>query len=290
VRALLATAAAPHVALGEAPEPEPEPSRGEALVRVRATSLNRGEVLDLPGRPAGSVPGWDIAGVVERAAADGGGPRAGARVVGLVRAGAWAELAAVPAGALALLPDAVSDARAATLPTAGLTALRSLELAGLVLGRRVLVTGANGGVGRMAVQLARGGGAEVTGLVRGLEIEGEYDVIVDAVGGPVFGRAIEHLAPHGLVVNLATQGDGPVAFRPTRFDRAHGARIHTLDLFDELRRPGGAATDLARLVALAAAGRLDGGVGLEASWREVGDAIDAMLRRRVGGKVVLHVD
>jgi NADPH:quinone reductase-like Zn-dependent oxidoreductase len=105
-------------------------------------------------------------GVVERQAADGTGPAAGVRVVGLVRAGAWAELAAVPVDWLAPIPDGVPDAQAATLPTAGMTALRCLELGGLLLGRRVLIAGANGGVGRIAVQLAVASGAQVTALVR----------------------------------------------------------------------------------------------------------------------------
>jgi NADPH2:quinone reductase len=106
----------------------------------------------------------------------------------------------------------VGRRQAATLPTAGLTALRSLEITGLVLGKRVLVTGASGGVGRMAIQLARESGAHVTALVRDLavadeplrrlganeivtDMTGDFDAIVDGVGGQTFGRAIEHLAP-----------------------------------------------------------------------------------------------
>src|SRR2546423_7362985 len=76
--------------------PNPKPDRGEAIVRVRAISLNRGEVRRSGMAAAGWRPGWDLSGEVERAAADGSGPRAGARVVGMVNEGAWAERVAVP--------------------------------------------------------------------------------------------------------------------------------------------------------------------------------------------------
>src|SRR5438445_3176874 len=146
--------------------PEPSPDRSEVIVRVRAISLNRGEVRRSGMAAAGWRPGWDLAGVVERAAADGSGPGVGTRVVGFLPEGAWAQRVAVPKNALAELPDKVTFAQAATFPVAGLTALLALGKGGLLLGRRVLVTGATGGVGDFAVQLARLAGAPVTANVR----------------------------------------------------------------------------------------------------------------------------
>src|SRR3989475_3875927 len=139
------------------PVPEPTADRSEALVRVHAISLNRGEARRSGMAAAGWRPGWDLAGVVERAAADGSGPSVGARVVGFLPEGAWAQRVAVPKSALAELPDKVTFSQAATFPVAGLTALHALSKGGLALGRRVLVTGATGGGGGLAGAAARVG-------------------------------------------------------------------------------------------------------------------------------------
>src|SRR5690242_1740421 len=117
---------------------DPRPRSGEALVAIRAFSVNRGELDLLQTRTSRWRPGQDIAGVVVEPAADGSGPAAGTRVVALVEQAGWAELAAVPVSRLAPLPAKVGTEQAAALPLAGLTALRTLRLAGDLLGRRVL--------------------------------------------------------------------------------------------------------------------------------------------------------
>jgi NADPH2:quinone reductase len=308
MRALVARPSAPHgLELADVDAPRPAP--GEALVEVRAVSLNRGEARYLPARREGTVHGWDVAGVVRAAAADGSGAAEGARVVGLVTEGAWAELAAVPTDRLAELPDGVSFEQAATLPVAGLTAVRALAVAGSILGRRVLITGASGGVGRLAVQLAHRGGARVTAVAAGpargeglaelgadeviheFSPEGErFDVILESVGGSSLAAALARVAPAGIVIAFGISSGEPTTFNVRDFYNRRGARLYGLRVFDELDRHHSGVRDLRFLAEEVAAGRLDPQVTLRASWREAGSALEALLERRVRGKAVLTID
>src|SRR5579871_2010516 len=148
---------------------EPVPQRNEAIVAVQAFSLNRGELRSIRNNGEGWIPGQDAAGVVLKQAEDGSSPPNGARVVALTDEFAWAQRVAVPGHRMAVLPDNVSFSQAATLPVAGLTALRTLRHGDPLLGKRVLITGAAGGVGTLAVQLAARSGARVTAVVGSTE-------------------------------------------------------------------------------------------------------------------------
>ena len=310
MRAVVVDPEAPgRLALHEVEAPEPLPH--EALVRVAAFSLNRGELRRANSAPAGARIGWDLAGTVEQAAADGSGPRQGARVVGLLDPGAWAELAAVPTPMLAELPAAVSFAQAATLPVAGLTALRTLERGGSLLGRCVLVTGASGGVGHLACQIARAAGARVVAAVSrderaaGARAAGAHEVvvgeglpgaeafapfhhIVDSVGGPTLAAALKLLAPEGECVLFGATAAPAFTFDSWAFYLIGGARLYGFIIFHELERNPGAA-DLGRLAKMVADGQLRPQISLEAPWTEVAEVAQRLLARERPGKAVLHI-
>jgi len=131
MRSLVSTPNGPSAAeIQEVPEPVSGP--GEVLIEVKAASLNRGELNLLPNRP-GWRPGQDVAGVVVAAAVGADGPPVGTRVVAAVDQGGWAERVPASIDRLAVLPDGVSFEAGATLPVAGLTALRALRAAGVRL-------------------------------------------------------------------------------------------------------------------------------------------------------------
>lgn len=288
---------------------ELQPAANQTLVAVRAVSLNRGECLTLRSEIDGWRPGWDLAGVVVKPAADGTGPHEGARVVGWVNGGAWAELAAVRTDHVAELPDTLSFETAATLPVAGLTAAGTLSVEGSLLGRRVAITGAAGGVGRFAVQLARMAGAHVTAIVGrleraeglvylgahevhvGLSPEGEpFELILESAGGASLDAAVSRVTSDGVIVSFGNSSGDRANFDPRTFFRKGAPVMRGYFVTHELLQGKTGRSQLAALAGLVADGRLESRIDLTVPWAEAASAIDALLERRVSGKAVLKID
>jgi putative PIG3 family NAD(P)H quinone oxidoreductase len=234
--------------------PEPGFAASEVLVAVRAAGLNRADLLQLRGRyppPPGesAVPGLEMAGVVEAVGSEVTGWAPGDRVMALVAGGGMGEKAAVPAGQLLPVPERLSFEEAAAVPEAALTAWTNLVAEGrLASGETVLISGANGGIGTFAVQLARELGGRVLAAGRSRErleplrelgiddllIDGPglaeavrertdgrgADLALDLVGGASFGERLAALRRRGRMVLV-----GVLA----------GARAE-IDLADVLRR------------------------------------------------------
>jgi NADPH:quinone reductase-like Zn-dependent oxidoreductase len=305
--ALVNTPSAPiPVALNEVPEPVPAPD--EAIVEVHAFSLNRGELALLASRPEGWRPGQDVAGVIAQPAADGSGPDKGTRVVAWVDGAGWSQRVAAPTARIAVLPGSVSFASAATLPVAGVTALRTLRQGGYLLGQRVLITGAAGGVGHFAVQLAALSGAEVTGVVShpdrasGLsdlgataivtnvqEAEGLFDLILDSVGGSSLSGAISKVAPGGTIVMFGNSSREETSVSFANFAGHAFARIVPFFIYLS-GTPASMGEDLAKLVSMVASGKLKPEIGFEDSWHNVYKAVAALRDRKINGKAVFHVE
>lgn len=282
--------------------PDPVPGPGELLVEVRAASLNYLDVAYDHAKLDG-VPGVDAAGEVLVAAADGSGPPPGTRVVTFGPGGAWAQRRAVAVGDVAVVPDGVDLGVAAALPAAGVTALRAVRRLGPMLGRRVLITGASGGVGRFAVQLAARAGADVIAAVgsrargEGLaelgaravvvdlaEVDGPVSGVLDHVGGPMLATAFALLESGGVALSI-----GQASGEPTTIDfeaeRMRGGG-RTLEPFVV---GGGFGPDLTVLLDLVDRGELDPQIGWRGSWDRAGEAAAALLGRRVTGKAVIEV-
>jgi NADPH:quinone reductase-like Zn-dependent oxidoreductase len=223
----------------DAPEPRPRPT--EVLVRVEAIGLNplearlRAGEFPLLGRPPFTL-GWDISGVVE--AAQTWRFRPGDEVFGMPlfprAANAYADAVAAPALHLVRKPASLSHAEAAALPVVGLTAWQGLvDLGGVSAGDRVLVHGGGGGVGHVAIQIAKALGAYVITTVSGSKrafVEGfgadevidytkadfaetvrDVDVVLDTLGGDTVERSLGVLRPGGHLVTAVADEDTELA-------------------------------------------------------------------------------
>ncbi len=282
--------------------PYPHAAENDVIVAVHAAGFTPGELewpatwTDRAGRDrTPSVPGHELSGVVVELGYGTTGLTVGQRVFGLAdwtRDGSLAEYTAVEARNLAPLPADIDHTVAAALPISGLTAWQGLFVhGGLTTGQTVVVHGAAGGAGSIAVQLAREAGARVIGtgrsddrdLVLGLgaqvfldldvdplESVGSVDVVFDVIGGDLLRRSTALVRPGGTVVSIAM----PPPVQP----RAGRAVFFVVE------------PDRARLAYLAAQvrdGRLKPIVG---AVRPLAEAADAFARRRrVPGKTIIQV-
>ena len=298
MRALFVNAEGNGLVMGDAPPPEPKAN--QVLIAVSHASLNFGEVNRIRSGAAkpGTVGGWDAAGTVARAASDGSGPDVGSRVVSFASRGGWGEQRAVATHDVAIVPEAVDLATAAALPVAGVAALRALRRSGSLLGRRVLVTGASGGVGRFAVQMATLAGAyviaaasrtdglrelgarEVVASPDGLD---PVDVVIETVGGPTLVSAWQSLATGGVLQSIGWASREPAVFPP--YGTVGPAK--SITSFDSGPALG---QDLSYLLSLIEQGKLTVEIGWRGSWTDIDQAIDALLGRKVAGKAILELD
>jgi NADPH:quinone reductase len=286
---------------------------GEITVRVTAISLNRGEIKRaFTTDETGTLPGWDFAGAIEDTHGVPGAPDVGARVVGALPIGAWAQRVHVPLNFIAVIPEGVTDAHAVTLPVAGLTALHALRKGGLLLGRKVLVNGATGGVGQVAIQLAAASGALVYshirregqrplvetsstgGVIVGSTLEaarssGPFDLIVDSVGGSALSAAMMMLKKRGSCVTLGRSEGEQVSFNVAGLFNAPGASLQSMVLFDDIAATDPVTDGLGLLLRLVERRVLKPTIGIEAPWTEIATVARQLMDRRFAGKAVLHL-
>ncbi len=214
--------------------PTPTPGRGQVLVRVHAAAANamdwkirKGEMRLMTGRQFPRGVGHDFAGVIERVGEGVTRLQVGDEVLGAARlqhAGAFAEFVIADQGSVAHKPEALTFAQAATLPVVGLTAYQAVTRAGrLQPGQEIFINGCLGGVGRIAVQVATGVGASVTGSLRsGSEVDahqlgvatvvsfdldpaplsGRFDVVFDTAGNLPFATARRTLKRGGRIIDI----------------------------------------------------------------------------------------
>lgn len=207
--------------------PRPEPFRGEVLVRVRATAVNRADLLQRMGHypaPADApadIPGLEIAGVVEAVGPNVERLQRGDRVFGLVGGGGYAEYVVSHERALAKIPDALTDEQAAAVPEAFITAYDAMKQIEVHAGDAMLVSACGSGVGTAAIQLGHAIGATTLGTARtadklekckalGLDHgaiakDGKWQLpapskIVELVGGDYVAEDLRVIQPRGRIV------------------------------------------------------------------------------------------
>ncbi|GAA5649140.1 NAD(P)-dependent alcohol dehydrogenase [Geodermatophilus obscurus] len=300
----------------------PLPGQGDVLVQVGAASVHPGDYFVMTGepyvvrlvfglrRPRHGIPGRDLAGVVAAVGKDVTALRPGDEVFGWSTAGTLAEYACVPADNLVAVPANLSVGDAAAVPTSALTALQALrDIANVRPGQTVLVTGASGGVGSFAVQIAKAFGAEVTGvcstrnvdLVRSLgadhvvdytrtdftRTEKRYDVILDNVEAQPLAAVRRALTPTGTLIPNSGRGGrwlGPLA-RIIRARVLSGFTRQQLKPFLSVEK----RQDLLTLADLLATGQVTPVIDRTYPLDEAADALRYVAAGHTRGKVVIAV-
>ncbi|MFD8560964.1 NAD(P)-dependent alcohol dehydrogenase [Streptosporangium canum] len=291
----------------------------EVLVRVRAASINHGDLAAMHGSPAllrlafglrhprQTILGRAVAGTVEAVGANATGLRVGDDVFGEVSQRGFAEYVAAPVAHLAPKPAEVTFAQAATLPVAATTALQALRLGEAGPGRTVLVNGASGGVGTFTVQLAKTLGAEATGVcsTRNLDLvrsigahhvidytredvtrgAGRFDVVVDLAGNHRLSEFRRVLAPKGVYVSSSGAGGAVLGPLP----RLIAAAVTSPFLSQRLRGLAArrSAEDLTLLAGLVATGKITPVIERTYPLSETADAIRLLETEHARGKIVL---
>ncbi|MDQ3475349.1 MAG: NAD(P)-dependent alcohol dehydrogenase [Actinomycetota bacterium] len=302
---------------------KPEIADNEVLVRAHAAGLDRGTWHMMAGkpyllrvigfgfrRPKNRVPGLDVAGTVVAVGAAVTRFSAGDEVYGMSR-GAFAEFAALREDKLARKPANLTFAQAAVVPISGGTALQALtDAGGLEHGQKVLITGASGGVGSYAVQLAKAFGAEVTAvsstskvdLVRSLGADHvidytredfadgahHYDLIIDIAGNPTLSRLRRALTPTGSAVIVGGEEGGNIT---GGFGRSLRAPFVSLFMGQRLAMLASKerATDLERLTPLIESGKVTPSVDRTYPLAQVPDAMRHLVAGEVRGKVAITI-
>ncbi|MFE5705400.1 zinc-binding alcohol dehydrogenase family protein [Rhodococcus koreensis] len=296
--------------------PDPTPGPGQQVFEVLAAGVNYADThttegayiakQELPVIPGGEVLARDSA---------------GRRVLGLVVTGGYAERIAFAPEKMIPVPDEVSDAEALACLVQGATAWHMLRsCAHLQPGETVVVNAAAGGVGTMAVQLAKHWGAgrviatastpekrqlaldlgadvaidyttddDLTAALRDANNGKKVDVVLDATGGPVFDQSLAALAPLGRLVLIGISGHTPATPIEPGWLLSHSVAVIGLWLFRGIDRPGMLSTAVSEMLELVATGKIKAVIGGTYPLERAADAHHALRDRASVGKLVLDL-
>ncbi|TGN66908.1 NAD(P)-dependent alcohol dehydrogenase [Nocardioides eburneiflavus] len=300
--------------------PRPVVSEGQILVRVRAAGLDRGTEHLLTGkpyavrlamglrRPKNSVPGRDVAGVVAEVGAGVVGFTPGDEVYG-VAPGSFAEYAVTSPDKLARKPAGLTFAQAAVVPISAGTALQALDTGRVQAGQSVLITGASGGVGSYAVQIARALGADVTGVSSPAKADyvhaigahhvltyphddwadgtRRWDLIIDVAGNPTLRQLRRALTPRGTAVFVGGENAGAIIGMHRQVRGALLSPFIGQRLVPLVARES--ADHYQRLTHLIEAGQIDPALTRTYPLEHAADAVRQLERGAVRGKVAISV-